>query len=158
MREVQLEVRVLGGDAEKTYEALSDFERYPELTDAVRGVAVRECHGDTLLSEWEVNFRNGVLRWSERDELNRQDRTIGFDQLEGDFAHFSGTWRVEERPNGCTVRFFARFDLGMPSLAPMIDPIAETTLQENILRILDGLLEEDVAGVAAAGAAATGGS
>jgi hypothetical protein len=38
------------------------------------------------------------------------------------------------------VVFTASFDLGMPSLAGIIDPIAEHTLRENMCSILRGLL------------------
>src|SRR3712207_8755700 len=41
-----------------------------------------------------------------------------FEQVDGDFVLFTGTWAVEPDGNGAVVRFTASFDLGMPSLAP----------------------------------------
>ncbi|WFR72068.1 hypothetical protein P9209_26580 [Prescottella defluvii] len=38
------------------------------------------------------------------------------------------------------IRFETRFDLGIPSLAEILDPVAESTLRNNILRILTALL------------------
>lgn len=40
------------------------------------------------------------------------------------------------------MRFRAAFDLGIPSLASIIDPIAERTLAENMQLILRGLTGE----------------
>ena len=42
------------------------------------------------------------------------------------------------------MRFSVDFDLGMPTLAPMIDPIAESTLRENVVAIVRGLTRRPV--------------
>jgi hypothetical protein len=60
--------------------------------------------------------------------------------VDGDFAAFTGSWAIEPDGEGSIVRFQASFDLGMPSLAPMIDPIAQRTLADNVRAILGGLL------------------
>ena len=73
--------------------------------------------------------------------LDRQARTIEFTQLSGDFHRFHGRWRVDEATGGGTlVVFDATFDLGMASLEAILDPIAETTLRNNLVQILQGLL------------------
>jgi ribosome-associated toxin RatA of RatAB toxin-antitoxin module len=130
----------LSGAPDDVFERICDFERYPELTDAVRSVVVTPHADGTLASAWEVNFRNGILRWSETDRVDHEQRTIDFEQLDGDFEAFTGRWSVAPRDGGgCTVGFEAAFDLGMPTLAAMLDPIAEGALRENVARILDGL-------------------
>jgi ribosome-associated toxin RatA of RatAB toxin-antitoxin module len=129
----------LPGAADDVFERICNFERYPELTDAVRSVVVTPRADGSLASAWEVNFRNGILRWSETDRVDREQRTIEFEQLDGDFEAFTGRWSVEPANGGCVVGFEAAFDLGMPTLAPMLDPIAEGALRENVARILDGL-------------------
>jgi ribosome-associated toxin RatA of RatAB toxin-antitoxin module len=140
MRHVEIIAEVPGTSALRAYEILGDFEHYPDLTDAVRSVTTVPGEDGTLTSIWEVNFRNGVLRWIEVDRLDDSALTLTFEQIEGDFAHFSGAWEVDGDAEGCTVRFAAEFDLGMPSLGPIIDPVAENALRENIAIILRGLL------------------
>ncbi len=103
-------------------------------------MAVRSDGDGVLESDWVVNFRNGILAWTERDAVDRTARTIAFEQLDGDFAVFTGSWAVAPDGDGTVVRFEATFDLGMPSLAPMVDPIAERALVDNIRAILEGLL------------------
>lgn len=124
---------------DEVFAAVADFAAYPRHTDAVRGVVVRPV-GEAAESDWEVNFRNGVLAWTERDVVDPEERRIAFEQLDGDFAVFAGSWLVRPDGDGSTVTFEASFDLGMPSLAPMIDPIAERALTDNIRAILGGLL------------------
>ena len=81
-----------------------------------------------------------MLAWTERDVVDPAARRIDFEQVDGDFVVFTGVWAVEPDGDGVTVRFTASFDLGMPSLAPMVDPIAVRTLVDNVQAILRGLL------------------
>lgn len=128
-------------DTAEGYRRLSDFARYPELTDAVRSVEIDPPGPDgSVVSRWTVLFRNGLLRWTESDTLDPVARTIVFRQLAGDFEVFDGRWTVRERDAGCEIAFDAHFDLGIPSLAPILDPVAESTLRANILTIVRGLL------------------
>jgi len=143
MPEVAVTAAVPGAAPDEVFAAVADFGSYAEHTDTVREVVVRSAAGG-VESDWEVNFRSGVLAWTERDTADPAARRIDFEQLDGDFVHFTGTWAVEPSGDGAVVRFTASFDLGMPSLAPMIDPIAERTLVDNVRAILGGLLGPSV--------------
>ncbi|MGW5611624.1 type II toxin-antitoxin system RatA family toxin [Streptomyces sp. NPDC003753] len=138
-RQVTLEAFIHDADADTVFARLSDFERYPEFTDAVREVQVTHHADGVIDSEWAVNFRNGILRWTEHEIIDQATRSITFAQTTGDFESFGGTWRVEQGTDHVTVRFEAEFDLGMASLAAILDPIAERALIENLQRILSGL-------------------
>ncbi|MEV7617234.1 SRPBCC family protein [Streptomyces sp. NPDC089799] len=145
MPEVTLEALVPDTTAPAVFERLRDFSAYPTYTDAVREVAVTDNGGDVMDSEWSVNFRNGILCWTERDRIDAANLTIDFTQTDGDFDQFDGAWTVNGHADGTvTVRFAARFDLGMPTLASIIDPIACEALVEAIGLILRGLLGEHI--------------
>jgi ribosome-associated toxin RatA of RatAB toxin-antitoxin module len=128
------------------YALLCDTERFAQFTESIESLQVERADAATAVSTWRVRFRSGVLQWTEADVYDRERLTIAFHQLDGDFASFHGCWSVEPLPQGCRVRFTARFDFGMPTLAPMVDPIAEVALRESIGEI--------VVGLAAAGATA----
>ncbi|WP_405009710.1 type II toxin-antitoxin system RatA family toxin [Kitasatospora sp. NBC_01539] len=138
-RQVTLAAFVHDADADTVFTRLADFERYPEFTDAVREVQVTHRDDGVIDSQWAVNFRNGILRWTENEIIDQAARSITFAQTTGDFASFDGTWQVEEHPDHVVIRFDAEFDLGMASLAAILDPIAERALVENLQRILSGL-------------------
>ncbi|MER7001060.1 SRPBCC family protein [Streptomyces sp. NPDC000410] len=141
MRQVTVRLTAHDIDPETAYRRIRDFRQYPEVTETVREVVVHPPHADgTVVSDWTVRFRNGLMRWSERDAFFPETLTIGFTQLSGDFEVFEGTWRCESGTDGTTVTFDAAFDLGIPTLAEMLDPVAESTLRSNIERILRGLL------------------
>ncbi len=138
MRQLEIGVIVPGCGVKETYDILCNFERYPDHSPEVRSVVIESNNGDRF-STWETTFRNGLLRWKERDVFDPETNTISFEQTEGDIEHFSGWWKIAGENGGSTVRFWAQFDMGIPSLSNIIDPIAEQALRENIIAILQGL-------------------
>lgn len=125
--------------AAAAFDRVRDFARYPELVDVVRAVTVHEVSDTEETSDWEVYFRNGILRWTETDQFDRDGLTIAFSQLDGDFAEFAGTWRITAHDGGCQVAFDTEFDFGIPSLAGILDPVAERVFKETIARVVKGL-------------------
>jgi len=140
MRIVRLRLHVPDKSASDVYATLADFERYPELSDAVQSVAVTEVSENVTVSHWEVTFRAGLLRWTEEDTFDPGALSITFRQLEGDAAVFDGSWECLEGVQGSEIVFAARLDMGIPSLADALEPIAVRTLIDNIVSIVRGLL------------------
>jgi len=126
---------------EEVFPVLCDYRRWPELSDAVRSVKILEEDEKRTLSEWEVNFNRGIMRWTEEDRFDRDAKTIHFDQTEGEPDHFSGDWVVTSADGGSIVRFTADLDLGIPGLNDMLEPIAEQALRSNMRSILGGLFQ-----------------
>ncbi|GAA1266440.1 aromatase/cyclase [Pseudonocardia aurantiaca] len=143
MPQVKVRALVPNTDADAVFARISDFERYSQYTDAVREIALRRLGNGVVESEWSVNFRNGILCWSERDHVDPAGRVIRFEQLDGDFEELSGEWTVTPAGQDARVVFTAEFDLGMPSIADLINPIAERALRENLEAILRGLLGDN---------------
>ncbi len=144
MRHLEVVARVPGRATAEIYETLCDFERYPEYSEQVRSVTINSSGDGQMLSTWETNFRGGRLRWVERDYFDPVAQTIIFEQTEGDIEHFTGQWTVESLPDGGLVRFRASFDMGIPALSSIIDPIAEQALRENIIAIIQGIFGQNV--------------
>ena len=140
MRIVELVIDVPGRTAPEVYAALADFARYPDLAEAVNSVEVTRVAEHVTRSAWEVKFRNGLLRWVEEDTFDAAARTITFRQLEGDVAVFDGSWHCLEDGDGAQIAFQARIDMGIPSLADALEPIAARTLVDNTVAIVGGLL------------------
>jgi len=142
MRTVDLLIDVPGKTAQAVYDALADFERYPDLADAVKSVVVIRAGDDVTCSQWEVAFRSGLLRWTEEDRFDRAALSIDFRQTEGDVAVFDGSRRCTATATGARIAFSARLDMGIPSLADALEPIATRTLVENTVAIVGGLVGE----------------
>ena len=140
MRTVRLRLHVPNQSASDVYAALADFERYPVLCEAVQEVAVTEVAQNRTVSRWEVTFRAGLLRWTEEDTFEPGALTITFRQLDGDIPVFDGSWQCVDAVPGSEVLFSARLDMGIPSLADALEPIAARTLIGNIVSIVRGLV------------------
>ena len=140
MRTVRLRLHVPNQSASDVYAALADFERYPVLCEAVQEVAVTEVAQNRTVSRWEVTFRAGLLCWTEEDTLDPGALTITFHQVEGDIAAFDGSWQCVDAAQGSEVLFSATLDMGIPSLADALEPIAARTLIANIVSIVCGLV------------------
>jgi uncharacterized membrane protein len=140
MRLVHLRLHVPDKAASDVYATLADFERYPDLSDAVRSVAVTRVSENITVSQWEVTFRAGLLRWTEEDTFDPAAKSITFRQLDGDAAVFDGSWQCLDAGPGSQIVFSARLDMGIPSLADALEPIAARTLTDNIVSIVRGLL------------------
>jgi ribosome-associated toxin RatA of RatAB toxin-antitoxin module len=140
MRTIRLRLHVPDKPASDVYATLANFEQYPRLCDAVQKVTVTERSGNLTVSEWEVTFRAGLLRWTEEDTFDPGALTITFRQLEGDVAVFDGSWQCVDAAQGSEVLFSADLDLGIPSLADALEPIAARTLIANIISIVRGLV------------------
>lgn len=142
MRSIELSLRSSAADADAAFHRITEFELYPQLVDEVKSVVVHPHSGDEpLVSEWEIYFRNGPLRWTEVDYIQHAARRIVFEQVDGDFEVFRGSWLVEPLDAaGCAVTFEAAFDFGIPSLAGVLEPIAAKVLKEGITLIVHQLL------------------
>jgi ribosome-associated toxin RatA of RatAB toxin-antitoxin module len=140
MRTVRLRLHVPHTSASDVYATLANFEQYPTLCEAVQNVAITEVSENLTVSQWEVTFRAGLLRWTEEDTFDPGALTITFRQLEGDIAVFDGSWQCLDATQGSEVLFSARLDMGIPSLADALEPIAARTLIANIISIVRGLV------------------
>lgn len=138
MPNVQFSMNFREVAAADVFARAADFERYAEIAESVREVRISEAGDGRLNSHWEVNFRRGVLRWSECDLVDHDNRTIEFAQLTGDLAEFHGMWSVIETEQGVQIRFDAFYDLGMPTLAELLDPVAERALRDNVAELMAG--------------------
>lgn len=128
-----------GVDARTALRRITDYRRWPAASDAVRSVEVEETGPGVAVSAWEVAFRGGLMRWSERDVCDADALEQRFTLIEGDPYDFNGAWTAAPRDGGCTLQILGEFDLGMPSLQHVLDPIAIEALEDAITEVLHAL-------------------
>jgi Polyketide cyclase / dehydrase and lipid transport len=123
---------------------VANYRNWPGASDTIRSVEVQEDGDGTSVSRWEVTFRGGLMRWSERDRLDLDGLEHSFKLIEGDPHGFAGTWRAEPTENGCLLTMDAQFDLGMPSLSHVLDPIAVEALEDAVADVVQSLFGDSV--------------
>lgn len=144
MRHVEVHAFVSDVDADTVFDTLADFTHYARLVDVVRSVELDRSSDAQARSTWVVEFRNGLLRWTEQDWFRRHELRLDFEQTEGDFEEFRGGWVLEPTGGGVRTALVADFDFGVPSLASIVEPVAERVLTEVTQLILLGLFGDRV--------------
>lgn len=144
MRTINIRAAVGRRTAVEVFRDLAQFECWPRYSTAIRKVTVTDRGAGRQESAWEANFHDGILRWVELDVIDPEARRVSFEQLSGDVDLFRGTWALVDDISGCRFWFDATFDLGLPALADLLEPIAEQAIRENIHSVLRGLLGEAV--------------
>jgi hypothetical protein len=141
---VGIQVNELPDELSDALRRIADFERYPLLADDVRAVDVHPAPVPGLPrdSDWEVNFRRGVMRWNEWESVDADRLRIEFGQTDGDFAEFGGCWQLSPWPDGAEVLFDVTYDFGIESLAGIMDPIAERVITRVVCSVLAELFGE----------------
>ncbi|WP_162958560.1 type II toxin-antitoxin system RatA family toxin [Nocardia yunnanensis] len=142
MPEYQLHATVSGRTPEAVFALIEDFGRYPEVVpNVIESLSVTVADDGARYSEWAVRFHGGILKWRERDDVSIAADRIEFRQIVGDFAELAGSWRVGTTPEGeVRVSIVASFDLGMPDVATILDPIALAAFDETMRTLLTTLL------------------
>ncbi len=144
MRHVEVHAFIRDVDADTVFDTLADFTHYARLVDVVRSVELDRPADGPARSSWVVEFRSGLLRWTEEDWFRRDELRLDFNQTEGDFEEFYGGWVLEPEPGGVKTALIADFDFGVPSLASIVEPVAERVLTEVTQLILLGLFGDHV--------------
>jgi ribosome-associated toxin RatA of RatAB toxin-antitoxin module len=144
VRHVEIHAFLRGVDAGTAFDTLADFRHYADLVDVVRSVELDRPANGPAYSTWVVEFRNGLLRWTEEDWFRRDQLRLDFMQIEGDFEEFYGGWVLEPTPDGVKAALIADFDFGVPSLASIVEPVAERVLTDVTQLILLGLFGSGV--------------
>ncbi|MEU9129336.1 SRPBCC family protein [Kitasatospora sp. NPDC048540] len=136
--DVELQIAV---PPDAAWAAVVDVESYPHCMDSVESVVVTEQpDGHHRTTAWAVRLEDSVLRWTEADRLDPSARRFDFHQLTGDLGEFVGHWAVAAAPGGgSTVSLHVDFDIGIPLLADMLNPVASRALEENAAQMLAAL-------------------
>lgn len=147
MPKVQVNITI-AAPIDKVWAVLKDIESYPDLMEEVQAVEVlSESEDNTRTSAWSVLLDDSVLEWKEQERIDNSRRTVTFDQLDGDLRVFTGTWSVQQTDDEkVLVRLDAEFDIGIPLLAELLNPVAAHALRQNFEQILRHVEQQSVSG------------
>ena len=122
---------------DEVWRAVNDIEAYPGYMDNVRRVEILSSDGDERVSSWSVLLKGSVLEWTELETVDLGQRRIDFRQLDGDLDLFAGAWQLDVGEGGrVTVSLDVEFEIGIPLLADMLNPVAARALRDNSAQML----------------------
>lgn len=82
--------------ARETYAFIKNLQAFPHFISGVEQVKVRPLSKRQAVSEWAIQVEGTPISWRERDTFEDDMLAIKFKMLDGDFASYSGEWRVLE--------------------------------------------------------------
>lgn len=120
------------------WSAVVDISSYPSYMENVRSVTIHEATtAEGRRSSWSVLLKGSVLEWVEDEVVDHDQMVVTFHQVDGDLEHLAGHWAVVEVADGTArVVLVVDFEIGIPLLADMLNPVAERALRENSKRML----------------------
>jgi len=146
MPEVQVDLTI-DAEVDEVWSMVRGVEAYPNYMTNVRSVDILADHGDTRVTAWSVFLKGSILEWSESERIDDSVRRIEFSQLDGDLERFVGYWQVTADESGATrVVLDIDFEIGIPLLAQMLDPVAGRALRDNSEQMLRSLERKAIAG------------
>jgi ribosome-associated toxin RatA of RatAB toxin-antitoxin module len=136
--EVDLPIAAAPEDA---WAVVVDVLGYPDCMESVDSVEIVEQPDERhRTTAWSVRLKGSVLRWVETEVIDHAARRFDFEQISGDLGAFVGHWAVAGAPGGgSTVELHVDFDIGIPLLAEMLNPVAAEALRENAAQMLGSL-------------------
>ncbi|HEX8742797.1 MAG TPA: SRPBCC family protein [Thermoleophilaceae bacterium] len=140
MPEVSLDMDIRAS-IDTVWAAVLDIERYPEVMTNVVSVNIEEWEEPTVRrTEWAMIIKGATLVWRDREFIDHDKHTVRFTQVSGDLERFEGAWELDEKEQALThVRLRISFEIGVPLLAPMLNPVARRALYDNATEMLEGV-------------------
>ena len=138
MPEVTTSTTLENIDLNSLWDILIDFEKYPDMMTDVIDV---KCHVDDehFRSEWTVLLNGSKMSWQEIDIFYKHEKIV-FEQTIGDLEIYKGEWRIEKNgKNKYTVILNIEFDLGIPSLEDVLNPLGIKAIKANSEQMLKAI-------------------
>lgn len=147
MPDIELDL-CISAPIERVWSAIIDIERYPATMRNVRSTAVLAWNGpNERRCAWSVSLKGAILEWEERESFDHDRYVVRFEQLSGDMEIFHGHWALASTTDGLTrVTLHVTFEIGIPLLADMLNPVAQRSLHENCTEMLQGIESEALVG------------
>lgn len=136
----QLEVTVeIHADPTQIYDLLKKMEEYPSFMEHLQTVKILEQGDGWTITKWQTCVVGQKWQWTELDQFDDQKLRIEYKQKSGDLKEFEGFWQVNRLPQGSEVKLVTNFDLGVPVMAELLNPVLHQVLKSNCLSMLHAL-------------------
>ena len=123
------------------YPILKDMEKYPEFMKDLVSVRVLSRDNNTTITHWISNVDGRIIEWKEQDVFDDENMHIAYCQLEGDLKKMQGEWILQPFPEGTEIKLTVDFDLGIPMLSGLMNPILKSKVRSNGNNMLEAIRE-----------------
>lgn len=135
------------GDAGEAYNIAKEMEKYPSFMENLDSVKVIERGHDYTITDWVARVDGRTFKWQERDVFDDLNKVIIYKQVSGDLKKFEGQWTFSSENGGTKVTLTVDFEMGIPMLAGLLNPILKKKVRSNSEAMLEAIKKKvEVAG------------
>jgi coenzyme Q-binding protein COQ10 len=122
---VHTEEKVLPFKPDEIFELVADVAKYPEFLPWCTGARVRDKQptetGHSMVADLMIGFKMVRERFTSRVDVNRQERKIDVEYIQGPFKHLKNHWTFTPTPAGaCQIDFYLEFEFSSVMLQKLI--------------------------------------
>jgi len=128
-------------DVDKVYAIARDIERFPEFMADVESVEILEQTPERQVSRWASIIKEFGRRinWVEEDHWDDEGKTCRWQQTEGDFDKYEGTWEFESADGGTLAKLQIDYEFNVPLLGALIQGLVKKKMQDNTEAMLEAI-------------------
>lgn len=127
------------GEPREAYEIASKMEDYPKFMENLEYVRVVERGAGYTITDWSAKIDSRDFKWQEKDVFDPEKMVIAYKQTSGDLQKFEGEWRFEPTETGVKITLTVDFEMGIPMLASLLNPILKKKVKSNSDAMLEAI-------------------
>lgn len=130
---------------ETVYAIARDIERFPEFMEDVESVEILEQTEERQVSRWSSIIKefNRTIKWTEVDYWDDEAKTCRWEQTEGDFSSYEGTWEfIANSDNETVAKLEIDYEYNVPLIGALIKAIVKKKMQANVESMLAAIKAE----------------
>jgi predicted amino acid dehydrogenase/ribosome-associated toxin RatA of RatAB toxin-antitoxin module len=131
--------RVINAQKWRIFRMLTRVDEFPKYMPSVKEAVVLKKDKNKFKTRWRIQVDEVPISWVEEDVLDFPNASISFNAVEGDLAHFSGTWRLSDNPEGTLVEVSVEFAVGIPAIQQFAEPYISQMIRANFDSILESI-------------------
>jgi coenzyme Q-binding protein COQ10 len=121
--------------AEKMFDLVADVERYPEFVPLCQSLRVRRRTSgpqgaDVLLCDMTVGYRAIREKFTSRVTLDRAQRKVLVEYVEGPFSYLQNTWDFLDEPQGSRIEFYISYEFRSRILAALMGSMFDAAFRK----------------------------
>ena len=130
--------QIVTHDADQMFDLVSDVGRYPEFLPWCAGARIRnrDAISDTqtvLVADLIISYKVFREKFTSRVTLDREQRAVDVDYIQGPFRHLRNHWRFTNlESGGSEVDFFIDFEFRSKTLQKMMQSVFDKAVERLV--------------------------
>ncbi len=127
---------VVNHTPEQMLDLVADVESYPQFVPLCQALRVRRRFSgaegaELVVAEMEVGYKAIRERFTSRVTLDRAERRIAVEYVDGPFSHLENIWRFGDAEDGkCRIEFYIAYEFRSRMLATLMGSMFDAAFRK----------------------------